>query len=72
MTFSKNGTWLTFNKEFTLFYQFTSLDLGLGITDFLGLYCLWLSQGIEQPNQQITDYPVTIKGSCSFKNIYFL
>ena len=36
MTFSKNGTWLTFNKEFTLFYQFTSLDLGLGTTDFLG------------------------------------
>ena len=40
MTFSKNGTWLTFNKEFTLFYQFTLLDLGLGTTDFLGLHCL--------------------------------
>ena len=45
MTFSKNYTWLTFNKDMgvksfplTLFYQFTLLNLGLGTTDFIYLY----------------------------------
>ena len=79
MTFSKNYTWLTFNKDmgvksfpFTLFYQFTLLNLGLGTTDFIYLYWQWLNQATEQPNGQITDYQVTIKGSCLLKNISFL
>ena len=45
MTLAKNDTWLTFNKDmgvksvqFTLFYQFTLLNLGLGTTDFIYLY----------------------------------
>ena len=45
MTLTKNDTWLTFHKDmgvkfvpFTLFYQFTSLNLGLGTTGFICLY----------------------------------